>query len=97
MGPEGGGDGRNAVGDAGAVLADHYTVAAAYSGVAVCHVGGALFMHHRDEANASGGKNVHGVHESRAHDAEGGVNAVCHHSFNECFAGGHFGHGFLRG
>ena len=64
------GDGRDAVADAGAVLPDDHTVAAAGTRKPVGHVAGTLFVHHRDEANACWRKNVHGVHEGAAHDAE---------------------------
>ena len=95
MRPEGGCNGGDAVGDAGAVLADHDTVAAADPGVAVGHVGGSLFVDDRYEPDSAGSEYVHGVHEGGAHDAEGGVDTVGDQCLDERLAGGHAGHWVL--
>jgi hypothetical protein len=92
--PVGGGDGRHAVADAGAVLADDHAVAARHAGIAVGHVAGALLVHHRDQADAGRGEDVHGVHEGRAHDAEHVGHAVGDHGFDEGFGRGHAGGAF---
>src|SRR5690606_38418619 len=76
-----GGDGGDAVADARTVLTDHDTVAAADASIAVGHVSGALLVHDRDQSNACGSENIHGVHEGRTHDAEHFRNAVG----DECF------------
>jgi hypothetical protein len=92
--PVGGGDGRDAVADAGAVLADDHAVAARDAGIAVGHVAGALLVHHRDQADAGRGEDVHRVHEGRAHDAEHVGHAVGDHGFDEGFGRGHAGRAF---
>ncbi len=89
VGPVGSGDRGHAVGDAGAVLADHHTVAARHAGVAVGHVAGALFVHHRDQADARRREDVHRIHEGRAHDAEHVGHAIGGQRFNEGFRRGH--------
>jgi len=90
--PIGCGDGRYAIADAGAVLADHHAMAAADAGVAVGHVGGALFMDDGDEADAGGREDVHGIHEGRTHDAEHFGHAIGDQRFDERFRGRHFLH-----
>ena len=89
VGPESGGDAGHAVADAGAVLTDDHTVATRNAGVAVGHMGRALLVDNGDQANASRGKNIHGIHEGRAHDAEHLADAVGNTGFHECFRGGH--------
>ena len=99
--PVGGGNGSDAVADAGAILANHHTVAAADTGVAVGHVAGALLVHHRDELDTGRGKDVHRVHEGRAHDAEDLGHAIGGHGLDKSLGGRHFlrsgGHGGLAG
>jgi hypothetical protein len=89
--PVGGGDGGDAVADAGAVLANGHAVAARDAGIAVGHVRRALLMHHRDQADAGRGEDVHGIHEGRAHDAEHVGHAVGDHGFDKGFGRGHAG------
>ncbi|MNS93321.1 hypothetical protein D3C72_1274860 [compost metagenome] len=89
VGPVGSGDRGHAVGDAGAVLADHHAMAARHTGIAVGHVAGALLVHHRDQADAGRGEDVHRVHEGRAHDAEHVGHAIGGQRFNEGFRRGH--------
>ena len=76
-------NGRDAVADARAVLANDHAVASAHTGIAVRHVRPALLVHHRYQSDACGGKNVHRVHEGRAHDAEHVRHAVGNHGFHK--------------
>ena len=92
MGPEGGCNGRHAVGDTRAVLAYDHTVTTADPGIAVGHVGCTLLVDNGNQANARRGEDVHGIHERRAHDAEDGGDAVRHHRLDEGLAGSHAGH-----
>jgi hypothetical protein len=59
------------------------------AGVAVGHVAGALFVHHRDQRDAGRREDVHRVHEGRTHDAEHGVHALRDHGLDEGFGRGH--------
>ena len=99
--PVGGGNGSDAVADAGPILANHHTVAAADTGITVGHVASALLMHHRDKLDSGRGKNIHRVHESRAHDAEDLGHAIGRHGLDKGLRGRHFlrpsGHGGLVG
>ena len=99
--PVSGRNGSDAVADAGAVLANHHTVAAADTGIAVGHVAGALLVHHRDQLDTGRGKNIHRVHEGRAHDAEDFSHAIGGHGLDKSLGGRHFlrsgGHAGLAG
>ncbi|KKO62749.1 hypothetical protein VM94_03592 [Janthinobacterium sp. KBS0711] len=105
MRPVGGGNRRHAIADAGAVLADDDAMAARDAGVTVSHVAGALLVHDRDQADAGRCKNVHRVHEGRAHDAEHVGHAIGGQGFHERFGRRHLlranryrgGGGFLVG
>ncbi|OEZ81480.1 hypothetical protein JAB6_37420 [Janthinobacterium sp. HH104] len=88
--PVGGGDGCHAITDAGTVLADDDAMAARDAGVTVGHVAGALLVHDRNQADAGGRKNVHRVHEGRAHDAEHVGHAIGGQGFHERFGRRHF-------
>jgi len=85
-----GGDGGHAVADARAVLADYHTVTARDPGVAIGHVRRALLMNHRNQADARGCENVHGVHEGGAHDAEHVGHAVGDQGFHKRLGWRHF-------
>ena len=101
VGPVGGGNGGHAVADAGSILANHHTVTTADTGITVGHVAGALLMHHRDKLDTGRGKDVHRVHEGRAHDAEDLGHAIGGHGLDKGLRGRHFlrssGHGGLVG
>ena len=94
-------NGGDAVADARAVLANDHAMAAAHTGITIGHVRPALLVHHRNQSDACGGKNVHGVHEGRAHDAEHVGHAVGDHGFHKGLGGRHFlhatGHGAFVG
>ena len=82
-------DAGDAVGDARAVLADDHAVTAGNASIAVGHVGSALLVHHRNEANAGRGEDVHRIHEGGAHDAEHVGDAIGDHGFHEGLGRGH--------
>ena len=92
--PVGCGNPGHAIADAGAVLADHHAVATRDAGIAVGHVGRTLLMHHRDQANACGREDVHGIHEGGTHDAEHLADAIGDAGFHECFRRGHLVNAF---
>ncbi|EZP35013.1 hypothetical protein BW37_04983 [Janthinobacterium lividum] len=90
MRPVGGGDGGDAITDAGAVLADDDAMAARDAGVTVGHVAGALLVHDGNQADAGRGEDIHRVHEGRAHDAEHVGHAIGGQGFHERFGRRHF-------
>ncbi|MPM58344.1 hypothetical protein SDC9_105175 [bioreactor metagenome] len=92
--PEGGGDAGHAVGNARAVLADDQAVAAGNARIAVGHVRGALFVDHRNQADACGREDVHRIHEGRTHDAEHLGHAIGHAGFDERLGRRHLVHAF---
>ena len=93
MRPVGGGDGGDEVGDAGAVLADADAGAVASAGVTVRHMAGALFVLHRDEADAGRLENVQCIHVGRADDAEDVGDAMGGEGLDEGFTRCHARHG----
>ncbi|MNM39218.1 hypothetical protein D3C81_499890 [compost metagenome] len=104
--PVGGGNGGDAIADAGAVLADDDAMAARNAGIAVGHVAGALLVHDGNQTDAGRGKDIHRVHEGRAHDAEHVGHAIGGQGFHERFGRRHLlraggdgrcGGGFLVG
>ncbi|OEZ65410.1 hypothetical protein JANLI_04390 [Janthinobacterium lividum] len=105
MRPVGGGDGGHAITDAGAVLADDHAMAARDAGIAVGHVAGALLVHDGNQTDAGRGKDIHRVHEGRAHDTEHVGYAIGGQGFHERFGRRHLlrahryrcGGGFLVG
>ncbi len=81
--PIGSGDPGHEVGNSRTVLTDTDTMAARHPRVAVGHMHSALFVRHRNEADARSGKNVERVHIGRADYAEDIGHALCHHGFDE--------------
>ena len=90
VGPVGRRNGRDTVADARAILPDDHALAAAGTRVAVCHVGRALLMYHRDEADAGRREDVHCIHEGRPHDAENVLHPMGHHGLHESLGRRHF-------
>ena len=50
----------------------------------------ALFVHHWNQTDAGGCKDIHCIHECRAHDAKHVGNIVRDHGFDKGFTRGHF-------
>ena len=88
--PVSGSNGRDAVADSGAVLTDRHPMAATGTRITIRHVGGALFVHHRNEPDARRRKNIHCVHEGRSHNTEHVGHAIGDHGFDKCFRRRHF-------
>ena len=92
--PVGGRSRGDEIGDARTVLRDADAVAAGDAAIAVGHMTRTLLVHGRDETNSGGWKQVEGVHERRADDAEDVCDAIGNEGFDEGLARGHSGHGW---
>ncbi len=83
-------DGRDEVGDAGAVLGDHHRHLAGRAGVAVGHHPGVALMRAVPECDSGLWKEVRDRHHGRADDPERMLDAVHLQRFYESFFSGHF-------
>ena len=92
VGPVRGRDRGHAVADAWPVLTNHHAMPPRNTRKSIGHVGRALLMHHRNQANACGCKDVHGVHEGRPHDSKNFGHAVGDHCFDKRLGRRHFLH-----
>ena len=93
MGPVGGGDGGDEVGDPGAVLADAHAVAVAHPRVPVRHVPRALLVGDGDKADSRRLEDIERVHVGGTDDPEDIGDALGDQGLDESLARRHAGHG----
>ena len=95
MRPKCSGNTGDTITNTGTVLAYANTLLSADTRITVGHMRGTLFVYNRNKTNAGGFKNIHGIHERGAHNAENFFNTMHSHRFYKSLTWSHARHIFF--